>query len=77
MASLLIRKLDENVKCRLRENAVRNKRSMEEEARAIIATSVSEPAKSTSAQFRDLFADCQMEDFETPPRNDLPRIAKL
>jgi len=40
MATLLIRKLDEDLKQALRNRAARNKRSMEEEARAILRKSL-------------------------------------
>ncbi|WP_136515953.1 FitA-like ribbon-helix-helix domain-containing protein [Geomonas edaphica] len=43
MASLTIRMLDENLKSQLRLRAARNGRSMEAEARAILAESLREP----------------------------------
>lgn len=44
MASLVIRKLDEKVKKRLRLQAARQGRSMEEEARRILAAGVRHPS---------------------------------
>lgn len=42
MASITIRKLDEDVKTRLRVRAAENGRSMEEEARVILREAVGE-----------------------------------
>jgi plasmid stability protein len=51
MASITIRKLDDRVKAKLRLRAARNGRSMEEEARAILANAVTE----TRATERNLY----------------------
>jgi plasmid stability protein len=51
MASITIRKLDDRVKAKLRLRAARNGRSMEEEARAILANAVTE----TRATGRNLY----------------------
>jgi plasmid stability protein len=48
MASITIRKLDDRVKARLRLRAARHGRSMEEEAREIIAKAVIETRAPTS-----------------------------
>lgn len=45
MASLIIRDLDDNVKRRLREQAAEHGRSMEQEARELIAAGVSDRAR--------------------------------
>ena len=48
MASITIRRLDERVKARLRLRAARHGRSMEEEAREILAKAVRETGPPTS-----------------------------
>jgi plasmid stability protein len=48
MASITIRRLDESTKERLRRRAARHGHSMEEEARQILKTAVSQPLKSGS-----------------------------
>ena len=45
MASIVIRKLPEETKARLREQAARHGRSMEEEARTILTLSLTGPAE--------------------------------
>ncbi len=45
MASLTIRRLDENLKKRLRLQAARNGRSMEEEARLVLAAALKRPPR--------------------------------
>ena len=61
MASVTIRKLDEKTKARLRIRAVRNGRSMEEEARTLLRTALQDdsvargnPADAIRARFRRL-----------------------
>lgn len=46
MQSIVIRRLDDSVKTRLRVRAARHGRSMEEEARAILKAALSGPARS-------------------------------
>lgn len=48
MASIIIRKLDESTKKRLRLRAVSHGRSMEEEARAILKSALSESKRDES-----------------------------
>lgn len=48
MATILIRKLDESTKRRLRLRAVKNGRSMEEEARAILKSTLNADTSSRS-----------------------------
>ena len=70
MASITIRKLDEDVKSRLRVRAAANGRSMEEEARMILREAVGEePEPKNLATFiRECFAPYGGVDLELPPR---------
>jgi antitoxin FitA len=47
MAQLVVRKIDDDVKERLRQRAARHGRSMEEEVRVILSEAVAEDAPST------------------------------
>jgi plasmid stability protein len=77
MAALNIRNLDDTVKRRLQVRAARHGRSMEAEARAIIAEAVSEPADSAGlfAALLDRFAALGGVDLELPARRDQGRAA--
>ncbi len=70
MVALNIRALDGDVKERLRIRAARNGRSMEAEARAILAAAVSEPTQSESlfTALLDRFARLGGADLDLPPR---------
>ena len=70
MASITIRKLDDEVKTRLRVRAAANGRSMEEEARAILREAVAEePEPENLATFiRECFAPYGGVDLELPAR---------
>ena len=60
MASLTIRKLDEKTKTLLRVRAARHGRSMEEEARSLLRSALSEdavPRGSLATPFGPAFAD--------------------
>ena len=75
MASLMIRKLDERTKSRLRVRAAHHGRSMEEEARQILrsALSTSEPPEESLAEaIRRRFAKYGGVDLPEVER-DLPR----
>jgi plasmid stability protein len=80
MAQLIVRKLAENVKERLRRRALRNGRSLEEEAReilkrAVLAETTREAGAGTliASHFRDLNID-----FDIPElRGDPVRPARL
>jgi plasmid stability protein len=69
MASLTIRNIEEDTKERLRVRAAQNGRSMEEEARVILRTTV---AGASGADLwkrsRALFAGAEGVDLEAPPR---------
>ena len=70
MASMTIRNLDEDIKQRLRVQAAEHGRSMEEEARAILRTALSEAASPTNlAQaIRARFAPLGGVELDIPPR---------
>lgn len=74
MAQLIVRKLGENVKERLRRRARKNGRSMEEEARdilnrAVLAEPTREPGAGTAiaAHFKDLNIDFDIPEFRGEP----------
>ena len=74
MASITIRKLDDEVKARLRIRAAGNGRSMEEEARLILREalgpeSVSEKGLGTA--IHELFKPLGGIDLELPPRGPM------
>ena len=71
MASITIRNLDDGVKTRLRIRAAGNGRSMEEEARVILAEAVEQkpvPAKGLGTALYELFKPFRGEALELPPR---------
>lgn len=82
MASITIRKLDDEVKTRLRVRAASNGRSMEEEARLILAEAVehgSAPAKGLGTALHELFKPYGGVELELPPRDpmrDPPRFQR-
>ena len=70
MAALSIRDLDDGVRDRLRLRAAENGRSMETEARAILAQAVAEPAPAVDfvETLRERFAELGGVELELPPR---------
>lgn len=71
MASITIRNLEGDVKTRLRQRAARNGRSMEQEARLILAEAVDRqaaPEKGLGTAIHDLFRPFGGVDLELPPR---------
>lgn len=75
MASITIRRLPENTKRRLRMRAARNGHSMEQEAREILKTALSQPAQSPpdlGEAIRRRFAPFGGVKLEIPPREPLP-----
>ena len=71
MASITIRKLDDEVKTRLRVRAAANGRSMEEEARRILAEAVereSAPVEGLGTAIHELFKPFGGIELELPPR---------
>jgi plasmid stability protein len=77
MAALNIRNLDETVKRRLKVRAARHGRSMEAEARAILADAVSEPADSAGlfTTILDRFGVLGGVDLDLPARGEPARAA--
>ncbi|MGE5827136.1 MAG: FitA-like ribbon-helix-helix domain-containing protein [Micromonosporaceae bacterium] len=76
MATLTIRDLDDGVKARLRVRAAHNGRSMEAEARAILAEVLAESStRGLGSRIRRRFADLEDGAIELPPRSEPPRAA--
>jgi plasmid stability protein len=77
VATIVIRDLDESVKTRLRVRAAHNGRSMEAEARAILAEALTEPTtqRGLGTRIRQRFADLDDVDIAQPPRAEPPRSA--
>ena len=75
MPILTVRNLDPAVHQRLRELAAAHGRSMEAEARAILAAGVRRDADVLDVfqVVQDHFADLDLAGFEIPARTDLPR----
>lgn len=57
MATLIIRKLDDDVKARLRVRAAEKGVSMEQEARRILSAAVSEPSSAPASNIADAIAE--------------------
>lgn len=76
MATLTIRRLDENTKARLRVRAAHHGRSMEEEAREILRSALSAPPKSGKElvdNIRALFAPLGGVELKLPRREPIRR----
>ncbi|MGV8911664.1 MAG: FitA-like ribbon-helix-helix domain-containing protein [Rhodoglobus sp.] len=73
----MIRDLDDDVKARLRVQAAENGRSMEAEARALLAAGVrgQRPPRGLGSFIRDQFAEIGGVDLETPARDEPARAA--
>lgn len=74
MASITIRKLDDEVKARLRLRAAANGRSMEEEARVILRLAVRReepPVKGLGTALHELFKPLGGVELELPPREPM------
>ncbi len=74
MASITIRNLDDDVKTKLRMQAAENGRSMEEEARLILAEAVAReaaPAKGLGTAIHELFKPFGGIDLDLPPREPM------
>ncbi|MCY3940647.1 MAG: plasmid stabilization protein [Gammaproteobacteria bacterium] len=70
MVSITIRNLDDDVNTRLRVNAAENHRSMEEEARWILAEALERqavPSKGLGTAIHELFKPFGGVDLELPP----------
>ena len=74
MASITIRKLDDDVKMQLRIRAAANGRSMEEEARTILRSAVQRedpPAQGLGTMIHELFKPFGGVELELPPREPM------
>ena len=74
MASLTIRQLEENTKRKLRMRAARHGRSMEQEAREILKSALSQPEeqpKDLGKAIRDIFAPLGGVELQIPPRGPI------
>ncbi len=74
MASITVRKLDDEVKTRLRLRAAANGRSMEEEARTILRSAVQQedpPAQGLGTMIHELFKPFGGVELELPPREPM------
>lgn len=75
MGTLTIRNLDDSVKARLRVQAAQHGRSMEEEARTILAKALPETPPKTEGlgtAIRRRFAPLGGVELELPPREKMP-----
>jgi antitoxin FitA len=80
MASLIIRRLDEKTKSRLRVRAAHHGRSMEEEAREILRTAlIASPAAKTNlaAAIRKRFSEFGGVDLELPRRDAIRHTSRF
>jgi plasmid stability protein len=80
MATLMIRDLDDDVKARLRVQAAEHGRSMEAEAREILARAVQgpRPARGLATFLRTRLADLGGGlELEVPPRTEVARGTDL
>lgn len=76
---LMIRDLDEDVKARLRVQAAEHGRSMEAEARMLLAAALSgrRPARGLGSYIRDQFAEIGGVELDIPRRDEPARAAEL
>jgi antitoxin FitA len=79
LSAMSIRNLDDRVKERLRVRAARHGRSMEAEARAILADAVAEPdeAPGLFQALMDRFGELGGVELELPPRATPARAAQF
>jgi plasmid stability protein len=77
MATLVIRELDDDVKARLRVQAAEHGRSMEAEARAILALAVSgrRPARRLGSHVHGQFEELRGVELDIPARSELAGAA--
>jgi antitoxin FitA len=77
MAQILVRNLDDHVKAGLVRRAARHGRSLEAEARAILAEAV-EPAEPGLATYmQGLFADCGLDEPFPEMKGQAPRLVEF
>jgi plasmid stability protein len=74
MASITIRRLEESTKRKLRIRAARHGRSMEQEAREILKSALSQPEEQPdlAEAIRRRFAKYGGVDLKIPPREPIP-----
>jgi len=79
MGTLTIRDLDDEVKARLRVQAAEHGRSMEAEARVLLAEALNgrRPSRALGSYIRDQFTHLGGVDVELPARDDSARAADL
>lgn len=80
MASITIRNLEDDVKTRLRHRAAGHGRSMEEEARRILAEAADReaaPEKGLGSAIHELFKPLGGVDLELPPREPMREPPRL
>ncbi len=79
MATLMIRDLDDDVKARLRVQAAEHGRSMEAEARAVLAAALSgrRPTRGLGSYIRDQFAEIDGADLASLRRDSPARAADV
>jgi len=81
MASITIRNLNDDVKARLRVQAARHGRSMEEEARDLIRSALARTGQSETEclarSIRRRFADLDDVELEIAPREPIPEPPEL
>lgn len=79
MATLTIRGLDDETRDRLRVRAAEHGRSMEAEARSILAEAVSpEPEHGLGTELHEIFAEAGgLDGLELPSRDELPRAPEF
>ena len=79
MASMTIRNLDDDIKQRLRVQAAEHGRSMEEEAREILRSALTEPAPPTNLAraIRSRFETFGGVELDIPPRKPMREPAQF
>lgn len=74
MASITIRNLDDDLKAKLRLEAARHGRSMEEEVRIVLRDALSQSTSGgLGTRIQERFASAGGVELELPPRTDQPR----
>ena len=68
MATLTIRNLDDDLKAKLRVEAAKHGRSMQEQARLILRPALEKPQPGLGSRIHDRFATLGGADINLPPR---------
>ena len=77
MATITIRDLDDGIKLRLEESAREHGRSMEAEARALLAQALSVSTLGFGSRFRERYDALGGVEIEVPARAEPPRAATI